>query len=108
VPAPAAAARSAAPVAPRAAVVKPPVTVKQVVPPVPPEIARIARQRSATLEVLIDETGRVEQARFTEGIHPTYDALVLNATRQWRYEPATSDGVPMKFRKTLRVAVQPE
>ena len=92
----------------RPPVVKLPVTLKQVVPPVPPEVARIARQRSATLELLIDETGRVEQARFIEGIHPTYDAIVLSATRQWRYEPATSDGVPMKFRKTLRVAVQPE
>ena len=68
----------------------------------------MARQRSATLDVLIDEKGRVEQVRFLEGIHPTYDALVISAARQWRYEPATSDGVPMKFRKTLKVAVQPD
>jgi TonB family protein len=104
-PAPAAA---AARVERRPGVVKPPVTVRQMVPPVPPDIARLARQRSGTLEILIDEGGKVESARFVEGIHPNYDALVLNATRQWRYEPATNDGVPMKFRKTLKVAVQPE
>ncbi len=87
--------------------IKQPVTLRQSVPPVPPDVARLAGQlRAGTLEVMIDETGKVEQARFLVSIHPLYDQQVLNAARNWRYEPATADGVPIKFRKMIRVAVQ--
>jgi TonB family protein len=91
---------------PRAAAVTPAVAIKQVVPPMPPDIARFGATRVGVLELTIDETGKVESAVFVTGIHPVYDNQVLNATRGWRYQPAMSDGVPVKFKKTIKVSMQ--
>ena len=98
---------SPATVAPRRApVMVPPVAIRQVVPPMPPDVVRFGQTRIGVLELVIDETGKVEQAVFSQGIHPVYDNQVINAARTWRYQPATSDGVPVKFKKTIRVSMQ--
>lgn len=89
----------------RGGLIAPPITLKQPLPAVPPDLARFGPLRSGEIEILIDETGKVEQARFVKSIHPVYDGLVLAASKQWRYEPAKADGVPVKFRKTIRVAI---
>jgi TonB family protein len=89
----------------RGGLISPPITLKQPLPAVPPDLARFGPLRSGEIEILIDETGKVEQARFVKSIHPVYDGLVLAASKQWRYEPAKADGVPVKFRKTIRVAI---
>jgi TonB family protein len=111
-PAPAAAATKAAtpaatstPAPVRAAIITPPVALRQVVPPMPPDIARFGQMRIGILEITIDETGKVESASFTQGIHPVYDNQVLTAARAWRYQPAMSEGVPVKFRKTIKVSM---
>jgi TonB family protein len=85
--------------------VTPPVAIRQVVPPMPPDIARFGQTRVGILEITIDETGKVESANFTQGIHPVYDNQVLTASRSWRYQPATSEGVPVKFKKTIKVSM---
>lgn len=89
----------------RAGAITPPVTLKQALPGLPTDLARFGALRSGELELLIDETGKVQQARFVKGIHPVYDGLVLTAAKGWRYEPAKADGVPVKFRKTIRVSI---
>jgi TonB family protein len=38
---------------------------------------------------------------------PVYDQAVLAAARTWRYEPATVDGVPVKFRKRVQITISP-
>ena len=73
----------------------------------PPDIARFGATRTGVLEITIDETGKVEAAAFTQGIHPVYDSQVLIAARSWRYQPAMSDGVPVKFKKTIKVSMTP-
>jgi TonB family protein len=88
-------------------VITPPVAIRQVVPPIPPEIARFGATRTGVLEITIDETGKVVEAVFTQGIHPVYDSQVLSAARAWRYEPAMSEGKPVKFKKTIRVSMTP-
>lgn len=93
------------PAPPKAVVITPPVVVRQVVPPMPPDIARFGAMRVGILEITIDETGKVESASFTQGIHPVYDNQVLVAARSWRYQPAMSEGVPVKFRKTIKVSM---
>lgn len=90
----------------RAPVLVPPVAIRQVVPPMPPDVARFGQTRTGVLELIIDETGKVERAVFSQGIHPVYDNQVLTAARAWRYQPATSDGVPVKFKKTIKVSMQ--
>jgi hypothetical protein len=39
-------------------------------------------------------------------IDPRYDGLVVTATKQWRFQPATVGGTPVKFRKIIGVRTQ--
>ena len=36
-----------------------------------------------------------------------YDRLALAATKTWRYRPATVNGVPVKFRKSILITLSP-
>ena len=104
-----AAAPAAAPVEPtvvKAATIVPPVAILQKVPPIPANLVRMTQLKAGILEVMIDETGKVEDAKFTSPIHPVYDGMVTNAAKGWKYQPATADGKAIKYRKTLRIAVQ--
>jgi hypothetical protein len=97
-----------APVAPvaKAAVVVPPVAIVQKVPPIPANLIRMTQLKAGILEVQIDETGKVTEARFLSPIHPVYDGMVTSAAKGWKYQPATADGKPVSYKKTLRIAVQ--
>ena len=84
--------------------VTPPVALRQDVPRVPTTISAQARER-AILEILIDEQGRVTNLSMRMTIHPMYDPQLLAAARDWRYRPATVDGVPVRFRKLIQITV---
>jgi len=103
-----ASAPAAAPVEPvsKAAVVVPPVAILQKVPPIPSNLLRMTQLKAGVLELMIDETGKVEDAKFISPIHPVYDGMVTSAARGWKYQPATADGKPIRYRKTIRIAVQ--
>lgn len=81
-----------------------PVVVKQDVPRVPSQIIGQTRDRGI-LELLIDEQGRVTRVNLRLTIHPMYDALLMSAARDWRYQPATYQGHPVKFRKVMQITV---
>jgi len=85
--------------------VTPPVAVRQELPRVPPGIARQARERGI-LELVIDEMGRVISMAIRQSVHPMYDALLLTAAKDWRYQPATLQGKPVRFRKMIQVNVR--
>jgi hypothetical protein len=55
---------------------------------------------------LINEQGEVEAAAMTASVHPNYDPLALAAAKTFKYKPATRDGVPVKYRKLLNIALQ--
>jgi hypothetical protein len=38
-------------------------------------------------------------------VHPIYDSQILTAAREWRYQPATFAGEPVRFRKTIQINV---
>ena len=57
------------------------------------------------LEVVIDERGNVATARLVEPTTPLYDRELLLAAAGWRFQPATKDGQPVKFRKTFRIVL---
>jgi hypothetical protein len=38
-------------------------------------------------------------------VHPLYDQILMAAAREWRYQPARLDGVPVKYRKSVQIAV---
>jgi hypothetical protein len=84
--------------------VRPPVVVRQELPRVPALIAQQTRSRGL-LELVIDEQGRVAAMTMRTSLHPMYDSLLLTATRDWRYRPATQNGKPVKYRKLIQVAL---
>jgi hypothetical protein len=123
-PAPAPAAPAAAPSAPAAAApavpegpapgkiyaaedanVRPPTVIRQDIPSVPQTMMAMAKPRGL-LEVVIDEQGRVVSMTMRTSIHPAYDALVLAAARDWKYQPARFGTEPVRFRRLIAVAVR--
>ena len=38
-------------------------------------------------------------------LHPIFDSQLLSAARDWRYQPATLNGRPVKFRKMIQITV---
>lgn len=88
---------------PGEAQVMPPVILRQDLPLLPRDLVF---HRQGVLEVIINEAGVVETATMRSPIDPRYDGLVLTATRQWRFQPATVGGTPVKFRKIIGVRTQ--
>jgi len=84
--------------------VLPPIPVHQVFPPFP---GHIVPSGQGVVEVLVDETGVVENAMMRVPVHPAYDVLVVAAARTWQYRPAMLDGVPVRYRKMIQVVLKP-
>ena len=49
--------------------------------------------------------GRFESATVRESVNRSYDTLVLESARKWRYVPATLNGAPVKFRKMVGISI---
>ena len=89
----------------------PPVIIRQDLPQWPATpAARNEAQRlgtlSGVLEVVIAQTGTVDSAKLVKRIDPYYDALLLNAARRWKYQPATRNGVPIEYVKRLDITIR--
>jgi TonB family protein len=88
--------------------VTPPVEVERFMPPwsPPPVMARSAEYRG-TLEVIVDETGGVQDARMIRPTVPAYDLTLIGATRRWRFEPARRNGEAVKYRLAFEIVLAP-
>jgi TonB family protein len=84
--------------------VVPPVVIHQALPP----FRHPVTQARGAVEVVIDENGAVESAMLRQSIGRPYDSVALEGVRKWRYKPATRDGVPVKFRKVVLIAMTPQ
>jgi hypothetical protein len=105
-----------APLAPRAPVspdrlyssvdagVVPPVVIRQDIPKW--SVTDRPPSRDGILELTIGVDGRIERATLTRGMAPSYDHFLLEATRNWRYDPARVDGRPVRYRKAIRITFQ--
>jgi len=84
--------------------VVPPVTLKQSVP-----VFRgaVATPLNSICEVLVGVTGAVESAKMAVPTNGSYEALVLSAAKRWQYQPATVNGVPVKYLKRVKVTLTP-
>jgi hypothetical protein len=108
-PVPVAAPEPAVPAAPRIYQasdrnIVPPITVRQFLPPFPNNAA-IPKQAQGVIEVVIDETGAVEQALIRVPLNAAYDRQAVIAARSWLYQPATLNGKPVKFRKAVQINI---
>jgi len=84
--------------------VVPPVVIRQDVPKW--SASYRPPSRDGILELTIGVDGRIERATLTQGMAPPYDHDLLEATRNWRYEPARMGGRPVRYRKAIRITFQ--
>lgn len=82
----------------------PPVTIRQNVPPVPQSISRVTKEQGL-VDLIIDEQGRLVSISLRTSLHPVYDKMIVEAARDWKYQPAKLNGVPVSFRKLLQISI---
>lgn len=87
--------------------VTPPSIVDQRLPLVPEQFRRTLKGSSGTgvFDLIIDERGAVQRVTVRASIHPLYDGLIVGASRGWRYIPATRNGVPVRYRKSIQITL---
>ncbi len=68
-----------------------PVPLKLTKPRYPPEAFAKRVEGKVVLEILIDASGRVIEARVVQSV-PLLDAAALETVREWRFTPAIKDG----------------
>jgi hypothetical protein len=85
-----------------------PIVVHQEFPVVPRALANVmvGSDKRGIVDVLIDERGDVERVTIRESLNSMYDRLVVNTARRWKYQPALKSGTPVKFLKSIGMAVK--
>jgi TonB family protein len=68
---------------------------KQVEPAYPPLALKAKISGKVGVEIIVDEGGNVIWAKASSG-HPLLREAAVEAARQWKYEPTTLDGTPVK------------
>ncbi|HSK07942.1 MAG TPA: hypothetical protein VK911_00065 [Vicinamibacterales bacterium] len=86
--------------------VTPPEPIAQKLPPWPAVLAKV--RATGVLELVIDESGRVESAMMRAPVHPFYDAMLLDAVKGWRYRPARLGARAVKYRYRIQVQNTPQ
>ena len=81
-----------------------PVIVRQEMPRLTPSMKSQAKERGV-IEVVIDELGLVAYAAIRTSVHPMFDAELLSAARDWKYQPATMSGKPVRYRKMIQINI---
>jgi TonB family protein len=88
--------------------VTPPVQIERTLPPwIPSNQSPNVLSFKGSMRFVVDEQGHVEDATLLESVHPTYNRDLLNAARNWRYQPARRGGVPVKYALTLEIVLHP-
>jgi len=73
--------------------------------PVYPEAAKEkGLQGTVTVELVVDEAGKVADARVLKSTDPVFDAPSLEAVRQWTFEPPLQEGKPVRARFAVTIA----
>jgi TonB family protein len=84
------------------------VALQQAVPVwVPPAGAAGAREYVGSIKVRIGADGRVKSAIIEKATYPSYDAAIVQASRQWIYKPATRNGQAVESEKVVAFQLRP-
>jgi TonB family protein len=57
--------------------------------------------------LVIDESGNVESVTLLTSLQPEYNPVLLKAAREWKFRPATKDGLPVRYRKVVGIRLNP-
>jgi periplasmic protein TonB len=72
--------------------------------PIYPLDARIKGENGEVVAFVVDESGRVSNARVVRSSDPVFEEPTLRAIEKWRFAPGTLHGVPVRFRMSVPVA----
>jgi TonB family protein len=83
--------------------VSPPVAIDQRMPAISGPMGVVIKRlhSNGLVDILIDESGRVVDATIRRSLNSSFDAMVVQSARRWKYQPAMKDGVPVRYVKTL-------
>ncbi|MGC2195678.1 MAG: energy transducer TonB [Terriglobales bacterium] len=70
-------------------------------PRVSPDDLRGIGEGNVVVEITIDESGAIVQKSVMQSMGPALDARVLEALENWRFHPATRDGVPIPSKQDV-------
>ena len=74
---------------------------------VAPDRFAASREWNGSVKVIIGTDGRVKSAAMIRRMHPSYEQVLLAATRNWLYKPATMGGEPVESERVLEVQLKP-
>ena len=83
------------------------VAPKAVYSPPPPYTSSALKDRitgEVFMEVVVDETGRVQRARVTRSVRTDLDDSALATVKTWRFEPARKDGQAVAARLVVTMS----
>lgn len=85
-----------------------PRALRQDLPPwVPVDAISRRMEFSGMVRVRVNAAGAVESAEMVRPAHPIYDPELLRAAQQWRYVPATRNGVAIPAELVVEVRLRP-
>lgn len=87
--------------------VRPPVAQSQKMPQWRTTPAEAAQEFRGVLRLLIDESGSVISASMPATTRPAYDQLLLKAAREWKFQPASRQGVPVRYLQLIEIHLKP-
>jgi TonB family protein len=83
--------------------------IRQTLPAwVPSDAATRRTAYTGAIRITIGSDGRVESASLIRPSHPTYDAAILRAAKQWLYTPATRGGRAVTSHKDIEYRLIPQ
>ena len=83
--------------------VTPPVTVRLQAPPVADRAGW--REDVGVVEAIVSARGTVETVKLISPPESVHQAMILSAIKTWRFRPAERDGVPVRYRQMISVAI---
>jgi len=86
--------------------VSPPVALSQTVPPWNPSRRNLPASEGIMI-LVVDEHGDVTSVSMQGISDPAYASLLRRAASRWKYQPATRNGVPVKYRRVVALHLNP-
>ena len=87
---------------------KPPVAVSRQMPTwKPPNPVAAKTTFRGILEVVVDEQGGAETTAMRQPVNATYDKVLVEAAKSWRFQPAMRGTEAVKYRLLIEIALSP-
>ena len=84
--------------------VSPPIGVR---PQLPRELpSNVSVEQLSRIDLIVSPAGTVESVKLVGTPHNVHHSMLLSAAKTWQFQPALKDGVPVRYRKTVWIALQ--